>query len=68
MADESNFTPDEWQLPLESMMMAGIAVSSGLWGLLKESFAGPAFWPQLNPTRGTDAKDADRWQGAKATG
>jgi len=44
MADKSNFTPDEWQLLLESMMMAGIAVSaadpSGLWGLLKESFAG----------------------------
>ena len=44
MADKSNFTPDEWQLLLESVMMAGIAVSaadpSGLWGLLKESFAG----------------------------
>jgi hypothetical protein len=43
MADKSNFTPDEWQLLLESMMMAGIAVSaadpSGLWGLLKEGFA-----------------------------
>jgi hypothetical protein len=43
MADKSNFTPDEWQLLLESVMMAGIAVSaadpSGLWGLLKESFA-----------------------------
>ena len=44
MADKSNFTPDEWKLLLESVMMAGIAVSatdpSGLWGLLKESFAG----------------------------
>jgi hypothetical protein len=44
MADKSNFTPDEWQVLLESVMMAGIAVSaadpSGLWGLLKESFAG----------------------------
>jgi len=43
MADKSNFTPDEWKLLLESVMMAGIAVSaadpSGLWGLLKESFA-----------------------------
>jgi hypothetical protein len=43
MADKSNFTPDQWQLLLESVMMAGIAVSaadpSGLWGLLKESFA-----------------------------
>src|SRR5262249_54271113 len=44
MADKSNFTPDEWKLLLESVMMAGIAVTtaepSGLWGLLKESFAG----------------------------
>lgn len=43
MADKSNFTPDEWKLLLESVMMAGIAVSaadpSGLWGLLKESLA-----------------------------
>src|SRR5262247_4499035 len=44
MPDKSNFTPDECKLLLESVMMAGIAVSaaepSGLWGLLKESFAG----------------------------
>src|SRR5215472_3130926 len=43
MPDKSDFTPDEWKLLLESVMMAGIAVSaaepSGLWGLLKESFA-----------------------------
>jgi hypothetical protein len=43
MSDKSNFTPDEWKLVLESVMMAGIAVTaadpSGLWGLLKESFA-----------------------------
>ena len=43
MADKSNFTPDEWKLLLESVTMAGIAISaadpSGLWGLLKESFA-----------------------------
>jgi hypothetical protein len=43
MTDKSNFTPDEWKLLLESVMVAGIAVSaadpSGLWGLLKESFA-----------------------------
>jgi hypothetical protein len=43
MADRSNFTSDEWKLLLESVMMAGIAVSaadpSGLWGLLKESLA-----------------------------
>ncbi len=43
MSDKSNFTPDEWKLLLESVTMAGIAISaadpSGLWGLLKESFA-----------------------------
>jgi len=43
MADKSNFTPDEWKLLLESVTMAGLAVSaadpSGLWGLLKEGFA-----------------------------
>src|SRR5262249_16936737 len=43
MPDKSNFTPDEWKLLLQSVMMGGIAVSaaeaSGLWGLLKESFA-----------------------------
>jgi hypothetical protein len=44
MADKSNFTPDEWKLLLESVTMAGIAITAaephGLWGLLKESFAG----------------------------
>jgi hypothetical protein len=43
MTDKSNFTPDEWKLLLESVTMAGVAVSaadaSGLLGLLKESFA-----------------------------
>jgi hypothetical protein len=39
-----NFTPDEWKVLLESVIAAGVAVTaaepSGLWGLLKESFAG----------------------------
>jgi hypothetical protein len=43
MTDKSTFTPEEWKLLLESVMMAGIAITaaepSGLWGLLKESFA-----------------------------
>jgi hypothetical protein len=43
MADKSSFTPDEWKLLLESVMMAGMAVTaadpSGLWGMLKESIA-----------------------------
>jgi len=44
VADKSSFTKEEWTLLLESPMMAGMAVTaadpSGLWGLLKESFAG----------------------------
>jgi hypothetical protein len=44
MADKANFTTEEWTLLLESPMIAGMAVTaadpSGLWGLLKESFAG----------------------------
>jgi len=40
MTDKSSFTPEEWKLLLESVTMAGIAVTaadpSGLWGLLKE--------------------------------
>ena len=43
MADKASFTPEEWILLLESPMMAGMAVSaaepSGLFGMLKESFA-----------------------------
>ena len=43
MADKSSFTPDEWKCILEGVMMASVAVTaaepSGLWGLLKESFA-----------------------------
>ena len=59
MTDKSNFTADEWKLLLESVTMAGIAVSaadpSGLWGLLKESFASGTelakvkMDPQANP-------------------
>ena len=43
MANKQNFTPEEWAKVLESMMLAGVAVSaaepSGLWGTLKEGFA-----------------------------
>src|SRR5882672_9795114 len=46
MADKSSFTKDEWTLLLKSPMIAGMAITaaepSGLWGLLKESFAGGA--------------------------
>ena len=44
MADKTSFTQAEWTLLLESPMIAGMAVTAaepgGLWGLLKESFAG----------------------------
>ena len=44
MADKSSFTKEEWTLLLKSPMIAGMAITaadpSGLWGLLKESFAG----------------------------
>src|SRR5262249_30753193 len=44
MTGKSNLTSDEWKVPLQSLMAAGIAITaaepSGLWGLLKESFAG----------------------------
>jgi hypothetical protein len=44
MADKTSFTKDEWTLLLKSPMVAGMAITaaepSGLWGLLKESFAG----------------------------
>ena len=43
MANKQNFTPDEWTKVLESIMLAGVAVSaaepSGLWGTIKEGFA-----------------------------
>jgi hypothetical protein len=43
MAGKTDFTPDEWKTLLESVMMAGLAVTaadpSGLWGTLKESMA-----------------------------
>lgn len=46
MADKTSFTKDEWALLLRSPMNAGMAITaaepSGLWGLLKESFAGSA--------------------------
>ncbi|MCP3471302.1 hypothetical protein NLM33_13275 [Bradyrhizobium sp. CCGUVB1N3] len=46
MADKASFTKDEWALLLRSPMNAGIAITaaepSGLWGLLKESFASGA--------------------------
>jgi hypothetical protein len=46
MTDKSNFTSDEWKLLLESVMMAGVAVTaaepSGLWGLLRRALPAAA--------------------------
>jgi len=44
MAGKSNFTADEWARVVASPLVAGMAITaadpSGLWGLLKEAFAG----------------------------
>ena len=76
MTDKSNFTPDEWKLLLESVTMAGIAVTaadpSGLWGLLKESFAeGSALMqakmdPASNPLIKAVVADFETAQGRSA--
>ena len=43
MANKTNFTPEEWKTLIEGAMMSGLAVTaaepSGIWGVLKESFA-----------------------------
>ena len=43
MASKTDFSADEWKLLLESVMLAGVAVTaadpSGLWGTLKEGMA-----------------------------
>jgi len=43
VTDKTSFTPDEWKILLEGVTMAGLAVTaaepSGLFGLIKESFA-----------------------------
>ena len=40
MATKTDFTPEEWKALLQSVMMAGMAVTaadpSGLWGMMKE--------------------------------
>src|SRR4051794_10742770 len=59
MADKTNFTKEEWTLLLESPMIAGMAVTaadpSGLWGLLKESFAGGSALTQAVTGASTNA-------------
>ena len=59
MTDKSNFTPDEWKVLLESVMAASIAITaadpSGLWGVLKESFAGATELAKAKMDPATDA-------------
>src|SRR5215213_6552393 len=59
MADRTSFTKEEWTLLLESPMIAGMAVTaadpSGLWGLLKESFAGGAALTKAATSANTNA-------------
>jgi hypothetical protein len=59
MTTKSNFTPDEWRVLLESVMAAGIAITaaepSGLWGLLKESFAAGTMLTKAKNNPGTNA-------------
>ena len=43
MATKTTVTPEEWELLMAGVMSSGVAVTaadpSGLWGLMKESFA-----------------------------
>jgi hypothetical protein len=59
MADKTSFTKEEWALLLESPMIAGMAITaadpSGLWGLLKESFAGGSALTQAMTGSNTNA-------------
>jgi hypothetical protein len=59
VTDKSSFTPDEWKLLLESVMAASVAITaaepSGLWGLLKEGFAGGSELAKAKMDPGTDA-------------
>ncbi len=59
MADKSNFTSDEWKVLLQGVIAAGIAITaaepSGLWGLLKEGFAGGAVMAKAKTDPSTNA-------------
>jgi hypothetical protein len=59
VVDKSSFTPDEWKLLLESVMAASIVITAadpgGLWGLLKESFAGGTELAKAKMNPKTDA-------------
>jgi hypothetical protein len=59
MTNKANFTSDEWKVLLESVMAAGIAITSaephGLWGLLKEGFASGADMAKAKMDPGANA-------------
>ncbi|HEX7214076.1 MAG TPA: hypothetical protein VF578_07690 [Methylomirabilota bacterium] len=59
MASKASFSPEEWTKVLQSVMMAGIAVTaaepSGLWGTLKESMvAGHALLEAKSDTKSSE--------------
>jgi hypothetical protein len=59
MATKASFSPEEWTKVLQSVMMAGIAVTaaepSGLWGTLKESMvAGHALLEAKTDTKSSE--------------
>jgi hypothetical protein len=61
MADKTNFTTEEWNQVIGGAFMAGFAVTaadpSGLWGLLKETFAsGRALMDAKSSTSGALSK------------
>ena len=63
MANKTNFAPDEWNKLVGGAFMAGFAVTaadpSGLWGLLKETFAsGRALLEVKSSTSGNELMKA----------
>jgi hypothetical protein len=58
MASKADFTTAEWQKLLESVFMAGMAVSaaepSGLWGMLKEGMASARAMAEAKSDKATD--------------
>lgn len=59
MADKTSFTKEEWTLLLQSPVIAGMAITaadpSGLWGLMKESFAAGGALAQAKSDTGANA-------------
>jgi hypothetical protein len=59
MSDKTVFTDDEWSRVLQSVTLAGIAVTtaspSGPWGLIKESFAAGSVLAHAKSDAGTCA-------------